>query len=121
MPSEEKKTSILEQTQSVTKAAQTLHGLSKKRKELISVLQQKEKDVNYSVTKSLNEMREKERKKRIEIYGEKEEQRQQITSAVMLELMQICKQDDVPRYILFLAKVLDNYQGKRKLMLFQIN
>lgn len=74
----------------------------------------KERNVNvdHCVEKNLNELRDEERSKRIKIYGEVEEKRQQVTSALMLDLLKLCQEKDVPSYILAIAKVLDNYQGK---------
>ena len=95
----------------MVKAAQKLHGLTKLRKELVTLLKKKDACLDHSISTSLNNMREAERKKRIELYGEVEEQRQQLTSALMQELMQICDKEPVPRYIVAIAKVLDNYQG----------
>ena len=77
------------------------------------MIRQKDSAINHCISKNINDMREVERKKRIQLYGEVEEQRQKVTSALMLELMQICQNDlTVPQYIHAIAKVLDNYQGK---------
>lgn len=76
------------------------------------MVREKEKNLEFCVSKSINKIREEERQKRIKLYGEKEDQRQQITSTLMMELIRICQQDDVPNYVTAIAKVLDNYQGK---------
>ena len=56
-------------------------------------------------------MREKERNKRLELYGNLEEKRQRVTSSLMMELLEICREDNVPRYIVGIANILDNFQG----------
>lgn len=100
------------QTQSMTEAAQKLNALSKKRREVLALIREKEAEIDSSVTKNVNAVRQTERNKKIQLYGEVEDQRQQVTSSLMLELMQICEKDEVPRYIAAIAKVLDNYQGE---------
>ena len=97
---------------SMTRDAQNLNILVKKRKELEAAMKEKENEFEFSLSESVAKAREKERNKRIEKYGRVELQRQEITSALMLELRQICERDDVPPYILAIAKILDNYQGK---------
>lgn len=108
----------------MTRAAQKLHTLTKKRKEMMSLIKEKDATLEHTISKNLNAMREGEIKKRLELYGEVEQQRQQLTSALMQELMQICERDRVPSYVLAIAKILDNYQGKKKnhsiQLLFQI-
>lgn len=95
----------------MTKAAQRLHSLTKKRKTLQSLVRKNDADLEHSMAKNIAALREEERKKRIKIYGGIEEKKQQITSALMLELTKICEEADVPKYIPLIAKVLDNYQG----------
>ena len=95
----------------MTNEAQKLNLLTKKRKQLVSLLEEKKKSIEHSISMDINSMRADERKKRIEIYGQMEEERQQITSALIYELMKICDKDQVPRYIVSIAKILDNYQG----------
>lgn len=111
MTTKQKDEAIKSQTESLTQAVKRLHVLTKTRKELTTLMKEKDSDVDLCITKNLNAMREAERKKRIQVYGEAEEKRQQVTSALILELMQICQQHDVPPYISAIAKVLDNYQG----------
>lgn len=111
MPKEKKEAAIKSQTESMAEAAQRLHVLNKKKRELESIMRSKEKNIEFSMSQSINKVREEERKKRIELYGKKEEQSQRVTSTLMLELMQICKEEDVPNYVKAIAKVLDNYQG----------
>lgn len=96
----------------MTEAAQTLHGLLTKRKTLLAVVKEKNSILDHSISNNINSQRAQDRNKRIEIYGKIEDQRQQITSALMLELIKICEKDEVPRYIVAIAKILDNYQGK---------
>lgn len=82
---------------------------------MVAMLAEKETNVNNSISKDLNVMRQEEREKRIKLYGEVETQRQQITSVLIQELNRICSQDKVPRYIIAIAKILDNYQGNYEL------
>lgn len=112
MSKERKEAAIQSHTETMTDAAKRLHFLNKKKRELDSIMREKEKNIEYCLSTSINKVREEERKKRVELYGKKEEQRQQVTSSLMLELMQICEKEDVPNYVTAIAKVLDNYQGK---------
>ena len=113
MSKKEKDDAIKSQTQGMAEAAKMLNGLTKKRQEVLSTIREKDTSLHHSFSKTINDMREAERKKRLELYGEVEEQRQQATSTAMLELIQICEKDtSVPPYILAIAKVLDNYQGE---------
>ena len=102
----------------MTRAAQKLHTLTKKRKELLTLTRNKQSTLDHSISQNVSTLREEERKKRIEAYGKVEEQRQKLTSALMLELMNICEQDKVPRYVVAIAKILDNYQGISFLFFF---
>ena len=111
MDVKEKEDSVEKFKNCIAKAAQKLHVLTNKRKETAALIFEKSRNLDSCFAKDVNEMREKERKKRVEIYGELEDQKQQVTSQLMLELMQICRQDNVPRYIFSIAKILDNYQG----------
>lgn len=117
MSKEEKANAVKRETELMTKAARTLHGLTIKRKDYLAKVKEKEASLNHCLSQTVNEQREMERKKRIQLYGEIEEQRQQVTSSLMLELLQICEQDKVPRYVLAIAKVLDNYQGRGNISL----
>lgn len=112
MPKKENENAIRSQMESMTKSAQRLNALTKKRKELCSLIKEKDKHFDHSLSNSVNKLREEERKKRLEVYGEAELRRQKITSSLMMELFQLCKENDVPPYILSIAKILDNYQGK---------
>lgn len=111
MRKEERENAMKSLKTSMTEAAQSLHLLTKQRKEAVSEAKEREKRLNHCLTKDVGEQRDCERKKRLLLYGQQENQRQQITSTLMLELMQIIEEDDVPRYIHGIAKILDNYQG----------
>lgn len=95
----------------IARGTNKIHSLTMQRKEVAAMISEKEKHINSSFNKDVNQMREKERNKRLELYGELEEQRQHVTSTLMLELLKICREDNVPAYIHAIAKVLDNYQG----------
>lgn len=111
MPKKEKEEAIKLQTDSIIRDAQRLHGLTKKRKELQIVIREKEASLNHSISQKINANRAAERKKRMKLYGEVEEQRQQITSGLMLQFQKICEEDDVPRYVTAITQILDNFQG----------
>lgn len=113
MPKKEKENSLKSHTQSLTEAAQKLHALTEKRKELMSIIREKNTSLDHCISQNITDMRDQERQKRIEQYGEVEVQRQKITSSLMQELMQICQEMSVPPYIVVVAKILDNYQGKK--------
>lgn len=117
MAKREKEDAIKSVKLSMTGAAQTLHDLMKQRKEVLTVMREKDKEINSSFTKDLNEIRENERKKRLELYGQKEQERQKITSVLIMSLLQISEEEDVPRYIRPIAEVLDNYQGKSYILI----
>ena len=95
----------------MTKDARTLHSLTKKRKTLAALVTKKKKEIEHGIAKDITERREKESSKRVKNSCEVEFELQQITSALMMELKQICFEDEVPRYIIAIAKILDNYQG----------
>lgn len=111
MGKREKQNVIEAVKQSMTETAQKLHTLTKKRKEIVAQIKEKDKQISHTVTKDVGNLRDKERQKRLQVYGGVEQERQQITSALLLELMQICQDIDVPSYVLAIAKILDNYQG----------
>lgn len=96
----------------MTKAAQSLHLLTKQRKEAVNEAKEREKRLNDTLTKDVGRLRDTERKKRLQLYGTQEQKKQKITSTLMLELMEIIEEDEVPRYIQAIARILDNYQGK---------
>ena len=112
MPEKEKEEGIKTRTINMVKDARNLHALTQKKRELVSMIYEREKNVDHAITKNVNEMREMERKKRLKEYGSVENNRQKITSGLMIELMSICENTDVPTYVLPLARVLDNFQGK---------
>lgn len=91
--------------------AKTLHGLTSKRKTLLAIVKEKRANVDVCMSNNINSVRAEERKKRIEVYGKLEDERQQITSALLMELRKICEEDQVPRYVVAIGKILDNYQG----------
>lgn len=95
----------------IVKAAQSLHVLNKQRKEAMAEAKEKQKQLDHSLSKDVGQLRQTERNKRLQLYGIQEQKRQEITSALMLELFQICQEDDVPRYVNAIGKILDNYQG----------
>lgn len=111
MSKKERDIAVKAKTDSMTQAVKRLHVLSKTKKELSNLIRERDSHVDHCISKNLNAMREEERKKRIEVYGEIEEKRQQVTSILIMELLKICSEDDVPRYVMAIAKVLDNYQG----------
>lgn len=95
----------------MAKQAKNLGILTKKRKEVDAMLKEKNKAIDYDVAKNVTERRQQHSKKRIEMNLQDEDKLQKITSALMLELLQICAEDDVPKYIPAIARILDNYQG----------
>lgn len=109
--SEDMEEEIDAKLQTMTKQAQTLHLLTKKRKERVAMIKEKKNVIESTITSEVNQRREVESKRRIKNNGEVEQKLQKVTSALMLELLQICEEVDVPRYILSIAKILDNYQG----------
>lgn len=111
MTQEEKDKAISEKLKVLTKEAQALHTLTKKRKELSGLITQRSKEIEHEISQDIGKRREKESSQRIKNNSEVEFQLQQITSALMMELKQICSEDSVPRYIVAIAKILDNYQG----------
>lgn len=96
---------------SMAEATEKVHLLSKERKEVAAMIRDKNNNVDYCFSKDVNRLREQERTKRLQIYGEVEDQRQRVTSALVMELLQFCQQADAPPYIIGIAKVLDNFQG----------
>lgn len=88
----------------MSKTAKSLHVLMNQRKEAAAEAKEKEKEVNHSVLKDVTQLREVERNKRLQLYGVNEQKKQEITSAIILELIQICKEGDVPRYVHIIAK-----------------
>lgn len=111
MAKKEKEDAIRALKLCMTQQAQTLHGLTKRRKEMAALIQEKDSQINEELARDVCEMREKERQNRLETYGQVEVRRQEITSALLMELVQICKEDEVPRYVVAIGKILDNYQG----------
>lgn len=111
MPSTERDVAIQLQTRDMSDSMNLLHQLLKKKKELLVLINNKKREIEYGVARDISERREKESLKRIKISYEDEKKVQQLTSALMLELMQICKEEEVPRHVLAIAKILDNYQG----------
>lgn len=95
----------------MTRDAHDLHYLTKKRKEVVSLINQKNKELEYTLAQNVSDRREHESQKRIKRNCAEERRQQQVTSSLMLELLQICAEDNVPRYVQAIAKVLDNYQG----------
>ena len=95
----------------MTKDSRSLVSLTKKRKKLAAIIVHKKKEIEQGIAKNITELREKESSQRVKNSCEVDFQLQQITSALMMELKQICSEDDVPRYIIAIAKILDNYQG----------
>ena len=111
MSKEERDAAIQIQIESIGKDTRNLNHLVKKRQELFALLREKSKTVEYELAKEVSQRREKESNTRIRKSCNAERQAQQITSALMMELMQICEEDDTPRYVIAIAKILDNYQG----------
>ena len=95
----------------MTKDARTLQSLSKKRKKLASIIVQKKKEIEDGIARDITEQRKKESSQRVKNSCDVEFQLQQITSGLMMELKQICAEDEVPRYVIAISKILDNYQG----------
>ena len=95
----------------MAKATTNLHVLTKKRKEAADSIREKSANLDYCFSKDVSRLREQERSKRLKVYGELEDQRQRITSTLVMELLQICQKDDVPRYVYGITRVLDNFQG----------
>ena len=95
----------------MTKDARKLHSLTQKRKTLSTILTQKKKEIEHGIAKEITVRREKESTQRVKNSCDVEFELQQITSALMMELKQICSEENVPRYIIAIAKILDNYQG----------
>lgn len=83
----------------------------KKRKELELLIREKKASLDLSLSANINATREQERKKRLKLYGEVEQQRQEITASLVHQLMKICDEDDAPRYVSAITKVLENFQG----------
>lgn len=75
------------------------------------MLAMKNREVDHGITKDVTSMRENESHKRIQRNCQVEKNLQEITSALMMELKQICEEETVPRYVVSIAKILDNYQG----------
>ena len=111
MPAVDKDKAIKAQLKCMTKDAQKLHKLTTKRQEAAALLKEKSKVLEESVAKDLSDKREQESRKRILSNASAENQMQKLTSALLLELMQICAEDDVPRYVMAISRILDNYQG----------
>lgn len=107
----EKDKAVKEKMLAMTEAAQTLNDLAKYRRETLAQINKKAKDIEHTVAKEVADRREKESQRRLSINSKQEQQQQQLTSSLMLELMLICAEDDVPRYVKGIAKVLDNFQG----------
>lgn len=97
--------------ETITKDAKTLHILTKKRKEIATLMAQKSREIEHGMTVDISLMRENESRKRIQKNCQVEKTLQEVTSALMMELRHICEEDDVPRYVIAIAKLLDNYQG----------
>ena len=108
---EEKEKAINSKMDSMSKDAKKLHCLNQKRKTVSSLLTQKNKEIEEVLARDIAERREKESTQRVKNSCAVEFELQQITSALMMELKQICSEDAVPRYIIAIAKILDNYQG----------
>lgn len=111
MMSRQRENAIESLKESMGKAEQTLHLLTKRRKEVSAMIREKDRDTTDSFNKDVNKLRETERNKRLKLYGEIETQRQHVTSALIMELFKICREENVPQYVYGIAKVLDNFQG----------
>lgn len=111
MSKKDKDDVIRARTQSMVTDAQRLHGLSKKRKEVQAEIKERQASMEHSISENISSQREQERKKRIKLYGEVEEQRQQITSSLVQQLVKACEEENAPAYIVVIGKLLDNFQG----------
>ena len=111
MSKEDRELVITAQLNALSHDAQNLHLLTKKRKETVALIVKKKKDIEHVLTQEVCKRREDESKKRIHRNYQEEQQAQRLTSALMMELMEICSQEDVPNYVMAISKVLDNYQG----------
>ena len=111
MPDEEKDSAVQDHLRDMTKDALRLHFLKIKRKETAATISQRKKEIEQGVAEDISKRRNEERQKRIKNNGMTEKNLQELTSVLMLELIEICKEDDVPPYVLAIARVLDNFQG----------
>ena len=102
---------ICRQLESMTNDAQTMNLLLKQKRDVAAKLAEKNTEIDHSLSIDVTKKREEERLKRLKKNSNVEQRLQQVTSALMLELMEICSQEEVPRYIVAIAKILDNYQG----------
>ena len=100
-----------DQVCTLTKHAKALHSLTIKRRELIALINKKNKEIEHTLAKEVSERKKKESQKRINITSKDENVQQKLTSTLVMELLQICSEDDVPRYVEAIGKVLDNFQG----------
>lgn len=78
---------------------------------MVAIVNAKTRDTEHALDNEVCDRRDKETQKRININSKEELMKQKVTSSLMLELIQICADDEVPRYVRAIAKVLDNYQG----------
>ena len=118
MSPEEKKEAIMAEKLKVVKDSEALHTLINQRKEAAAKVIEKNKQIEQNIAKDVSEKREKESRKRMKRNADAEKELQEITSELMLELMQVCAQEEVPRYIMAIAKILDNYQGNFIIIMF---
>ena len=111
MQKKEKDSAIQILKDKIAAATKLVHELSKKRKEAVALIREKDKNLDYCFSKDVSRLREEERKKRLQLYGTVEDQRQRVTSMLIMELKNICREDEVPRYVFAIGKILDNFQG----------
>lgn len=111
MTPEEKEESVKSLMKTIEKDNKTLHFLTNKRKEVHAMLLQKAREIEHVLITDISNMRESESRKRIKRNRDVEKKLQEITSALMMEFKNICEEDRVPRYIVAIANILDNYQG----------
>ena len=111
MQKQEKENAIESVKDSISEANKSLLVLTKTRKEAVAETKERERSLNEAIIRDVGRLRETERNKRLQTYGNQERKKQEITSALMLEFLQICQEHDVPVYIHSIAKILDNFQG----------
>ena len=111
MPKKDKENALESQYRAKLEGNEELNGLIQQRKMLQCTMREKDAALEHSLTQNVNALRQEERQKRLNLYGETEKKKQAITSALMLEFKKICEETEVPPYIKAIAKILDNYQG----------
>lgn len=114
---QEKDAEILVQKNKMKEYTENLHALTQQRKETQAQVVERNKEIDRTIAEDVIEKRGRESRKRMKINAAVEQNLQELTSELMLELMQICAKDEVPAYIVAIAKILDNFLGKIQLQL----